>query len=235
MSDIFKAIEKEKEYLSYRMKNQEPFHLVDAVKECGFASLNEYFQAKKNYQLSSLGYELIETEPLKAIADVLDSIAKKKTAVLFADTLFTLVWHGDNSEINLEYCVKHTIPVLPLQTSGGTIVSTVGDLNIGICVPQSIGVDASFLLNGFADIFRKYTDKTVTVDGNDVLVDGFKVMGSSTYHKFGMFMFITPVSLSEKSELIANICVKQSDKQPRHIDFMDGATLRREVRTWLNL
>lgn len=235
MSNILKAMEKEKEYLSYRMEDKEPFHLVDAVKECGFDSLNTYFIAKKNYELSELSFEVIETTPSQAINDVLKTIADKKTAVLFADTNHTLVWTGNQSEFNEGYCNECNIPVYPLHTGGGTIVSTEGDLNIGICVPQSIGVDASFLLNGFADIFRKYTDQTVEVDNNDVLVGGYKVLGSSTYNSNGMFMLITPVSLSAKSDLIANICVKHSEKQPAHIDFMNGATLRQEIAAWLKL
>ena len=235
MSDILKAIEKEKEYITHRMKGEEPFHLVDAVKECGFKSLTEYFEAKKLYEISNLSFAVIETTPSKAIGDVLNTIAERKTAVLFANTDHTLVWNGDNSQFNESYCDDCGIPVYPLQTGGGTIVSTEGDLNIGICVPESIGIDAGFVLNKFADIFRKYTDKVVEVTGNDVLVDGYKVLGASTYSKNGMFMFITPVSLSEKSKLIANICLKHSSKQPSHIDFMDGITLRQEVAVWLNI
>lgn len=235
MSDIVKAIEKEQEYLSYRMKGEEPFHLVDAVKECGFESLAEYFEAKKMYEISNLSYEVIETTPSEAIEEVLKTIAERKTAVLFANTEYTLVWNGNNSQFNEGYCDECGIPVYPLQTGGGTIVSTVGDLNIGICVPKSICVDAVFILNRLADIFRKYTDKTVEVNGNDVLVDGYKVLGASTYDSNGMFMFITPVSFSEKSELIASICQKHSTKQPAHIDFMDGDMLRREVSEWLNI
>lgn len=51
MGDIVKAIEKEKEYLEYRKQGKEPFHLVDAIKECGFESLDEYFEEKKNMSL----------------------------------------------------------------------------------------------------------------------------------------------------------------------------------------
>lgn len=233
MADILKAIEKEKEYISYRMKNEEPFHLIDAVKDCGFESLAEYFKAKKKHDFEAISFEVIETTPIRAIADVLKTIAEKKTAVLFADTKYTLVWNGENSTFNEDYCMEHKIPVYPLQTKGGTIVSTEGDLNIGICIPKKVDIGSNTILNGLADIFRKYTNKNIEVDGNDILIDGFKVLGSSVYEAFGMFMLITPVSLSEKSELIKNICTKHSEKQPKHIDFMDGEMLRQEVLTWL--
>lgn len=233
MQDIIGAIEKEKEYLSFRMRGEEPYHLVDAVKEYGFESLKEYFGAKRDYEFSQLEFEIIDTTPEKAIADVLECINEKKTAVLFAVTDKTLVWNGNNSEFNESYCEECGIPIYPLYTNGGTIVSTPGDLNIGICYTENNEMGLRYILNRFAESLKKYTQKAVTVQGNDVLVDGIKVLGSSIYRKNGMFVFITPVSLSEKGELISEICLKHSTKQPGHIDFMDAATLREEVEGWL--
>lgn len=235
MNNILKAIEKEKEYLSYRMNGKEPFHLVNAIKEYGFESLDEYFKAKKYYEISCLPFEIIETTPDQAISEVLGVIAEKKTAMLFAVTDKTLVWNGNGSTFNDHFCEVCGIPVYPLHTGGGTIVSTKGDLNIGICVPEQMGMDARFILERFADIFRKHTDKTVEVSGNDVLVDGCKVLGSSTYNTNGMFAFITTVSFSDKTELIAYICTKHSEKQPSHIDFMSSAALRQEVERMFSI
>ena len=235
MGNIVEAIEKEKEYLANRMVGKEPFHLVDAVRECGFQDLKDYFEAKRLYEISLLSFEIIETTPECAIADVMNTIAARKTAMLFAVTDKTLVWNGNGSTFNNHFCEVCGIPVYPLQTGGGTIVSTKGDLNIGICVPERMGMDARFILERLADIFRKHTDKTVEVSGNDVLVDGCKVLGSSTYNGNGMFMFITPVSFSDKTELIANICTKHSEKQPGHIDFMSSAALRQEVERMLSI
>ena len=235
MKDIKKAVEAEKEYIAHRIKGEEPFHLVDAVKECGFETLEEYFAAKREHELSALSFEAVETTPTKAIADVLETIARKKTRVLFADTKFTIVWNGDGSEFDREYCAKHGIPVLPIQTAGGTIVSTKGDLNIGICLPAAPGVEVEDVLRKLAEIFRKRTDKSVEIDGNDILIGGHKVLGCSAYRTNGMFMFITPVSFSDKSELIGNICTKRSGKTAGHIDFMSAEELRTEVAEWLKV
>ncbi len=235
MQDIIGAIEKEKEYLSFRMRGEEPYHLVDAVKEYGFENLEEYFEAKRDYEFSQLEFEIIDTTPEKAISDVLGCIERKKTAVLLAVTDKTLVWNGNNSEFNESYCEECGIPIYPLYTNGGTIVSTPGDLNIGICFPEIKKLGSHYILKRFAEIFKKYTQKDMSVQGNDVIVDGVKVLGSSSYRKNGMFVFITPVSLSEKGDLISEICLKHSTKQPGHIDFMDAATLREEVERWLRV
>ena len=217
------------------MKNEEPYHLVDAVKEYGFESLEEYFAAKRDHEFSQLEFEVMDTTPEKAIADVMNCIDNKKTAVLFAATERTLVWNGNNSEFNENYCEERGIPIYPLYTGGGTIVSTPGDLNIGICYPVNSELREPFVLSKFADIFRKYTDKLVKIYGNDILIDGLKVLGCTSYNRNGMFVFITSVSLSEKESLISEICLKHSTKQPSNIDFMDASTLRSEVEKWLHV
>lgn len=231
--DIEKAIQMEKEYISYRKNGEEPFHLLDAVKECGFSNLAEYFAQKRDYELKQLEFSIVETTPLKAIKDVLAVITEKKTAILFANTESTIVWNGNDGVYDQEYCQANNIPVLPIQTAGGTIVSTSGDLNIGICALKESGLNKEIVLNKFVEIFKKYTDKTVSVDGNDILIDGYKVLGASTYNFGGMFMFITPVSMSDKNTLIDAICIKKSTKTPGYIDFMDANVLRQEVLTWL--
>lgn len=235
MNDIVKAIERETKYLSYRMRGEEPFHLVDAVKECGFDSLTDYFKAKKKYTMSQLEFEVREPTADIAIADIHKVMNEKRTAVLLVRTEHTFVWNGDNSTFNEGYCNECSIPIYPLNTRGGTIVSTKGDLSIGICVPESIGIDVNYLLNELADIFRKHTDKHISVDGNDVLVDGFKVLGSTTYKSNGMFMFVAIISLTEKSELISKICTKHSVKTPAYIDFLTCDELEHEIRKWLKL
>ena len=225
----------EREYLEYRRRGQEPYHLVDAIKELGFENLAEYFREKRDYNFNSLKFEIIETTPSNAIEDVLNTIEYQKTAILFATTTSTLIWHGNNSIFNEEYCSDCGFPVLPIHTGGGTMVSTEGDLNLGICIPKSIGYISKDILNGLANIFRKYTDKQVVVDKNDILIDGYKVVGSSAYNNDKMLMFITPISLTEKSELVDNICLKKSNKIVGYVDFMDADTLREEICLWLQI
>lgn len=231
--DIIGAMNKEREYLSFRAKGEEPYHWADAVKEFGFNSIKEFSDAKRDYEFSQLKFEVVETTPERAIADVMATIEAKKTVILFAVTDKTLVWNGNQGDYNASYCEECGIPIYPLYTGGGTIVSTPGDLNLGICIPDKIEINSRYILEGFAKIFQKYTYKLVEVAGNDVLVGGIKVLGSSVYKTNGMFMFITPVSMSDKTQLICEICKKHSTKQPGHIDFMSAEQLREEVEKWL--
>ena len=233
--DIIGAMNKEREYLSFRVKGEEPFHLVDAVKEYGFDSLKAFFDAKRDYGLSQLRFEVVEKTPEDAIAGCFDLIENRKTAVLFVESDKTFVWNGNSGDYNAEYCAECGIPIYPIYASGGTIVSTPGDLSIGICLPETIRANSTYILNKFAEIFRRYTHELVEVFGNDIIVGGVKVIGSSEYYRNDVFMWVALISLSDKTELIHEICRKHSTKQPGYIDFMTAAQLREEVEKWLKI
>lgn len=232
--DIIGAMNKEREYLSFRAKGEEPYHLVDAVKEFGFESLNEYFEAKKDYEFSQLKFEIVETVAKNATDCIFATIEARKTAVLFFKVDNTIIWNGEQGDYNASYCEECNIPIYPIFTVGGTIVTGPDDLNLGICIPKIEGIDANYILNKFAKIFSKYTYSLVEVLGNDILVGGVKVLGSSGYEKDEQYMFVSSVSMSDKTELISKICKKHSTKQPGFINFMTAEQLRGEIQKWVD-
>lgn len=234
MSDIIKAIEKEKEYLAYRMKGEEPFHLVDAIKECGFNSLSEYYKAKTDYSFNLLKFDVVKPSTLQSIVEVAKAVASGKPTVVMVDIDRTVVFPRNNAEYNKQYCLEHLIPVLPVPTVGnGALVSTAGDLGVGICVPKTLNVSYEYILDGFIKIFRKYTSKNVYNEGNDIMCDGKKVCGFAFFNTPSAIMVISPVSLADKADLISKICLKEQVKTPGYIDFIDRDTLRQEVFEWL--
>lgn len=234
MTDIVKAIAKEQEYLSYRTKGEEPFHLVDAVKEFGFETLEQYFAEKRDYEFSNLALEVIETTPMEIIPEVYKTMGEKKSAVLFADTEHTHVWSGNGSQFNESYCSECGISIYPLRAGGGTIVSAKGDFSLVICLPDDVGVDTAYFLDKLSGIFGKYTD-SVTVAGNDILLNGQKICGSAIYRNNDMKCFEAHFSFNDNSELIESICHKQSGKTPGYIDFMTREELRKEIAEWLSI
>lgn len=237
MADIEKAIEREKEYLLYRAKNEEPFHLVDAVKECGFESLAEYFNAKKDYLFEQLEFLYMEKEADVCMANLFRMMSEKETAISFTDTNYPLVYLGESKPYNAEYCKENNITVLPLYTRGGAIVSSVGDLSTGICLPDNVGVNDYFILSKMRDIFGKYIEN-VTVDGNDILINGQKVCGSSHYKSNGMYLFVAHFSFTDSTELIKNVCEVenvQSVKVPTYITGITREQFKQEVREWLRV
>ena len=238
MQDIIGAMAKANEYLEYRKKGEEPFHLVDAVREFGFESLEEYFRAKRDYEFSKLEFEIINADsPQACVKDIFNVITNKRTAVIFVNIDQTLVWTQENSGCNVEYCAENNIPIIPVGATGtGTLVSTQNDFGIGICVPKDSRFDLEYLVNGFIKIFRKYTDKEVVNQGNDIMYDGKKICGFTYYDTGDMFMVISPLSFSEKVGLVTNICTnKPQVKQVGYIDFMNRDMIREEVERWLRV
>lgn len=205
MADIVKAMKKEKEYISYRINGEEPFHLVDAIKECGFTSLNEYCDEKYNYNFRQMHFEFIETYTDRCLQDVQWVMDNQIISVLFAESDKTFVFSGSTKDFNEEFCIENNIPVFPINTGGGAIVSTPGDLSIGICMPENMWKDATYILNNIKDIMSNYMDN-VEVAGNDILVDSKKVCGSTQYNKNGMICFVAHISFNDNTDLIENIC-----------------------------
>lgn len=233
--DIVKAIEKEKEYLSYRMKGAEPFHLIDAIKECGFDSLDAYFNAKTEYMIRQTAKTMTECAQSEIVSEAVRIIHNRLTGVWYAYSDKTCVFNGNSGAdtYNAEYCAENGIPVYSLGAMGGTIVHSYGDLSWGIALPSSIAVGCDYFLNHIADIMQKHTDKMVTVSGNDILVDGKKVCGSTVYTVNGVFLFISYFSFSDKTDIIRAICNKETQKIPGYIDFMTSDDLERGVMEWL--
>ena len=235
MTDIIKAIAKEKEYLSYRRKGEEPFHLIDAVKECGFESLSDYFKAKTEHTFNKLNFAYIEKTPAECIDYFFHMMDTKETGIVFIDSNETFVFSGESKPYNAEYCEENNIPIYPLYTKGGAIVSTPGDFSIGLCFPEYVGVDVQFILTKLKDIFSKYMGK-VTVNGNDLLLNGDKICGSIMYHQNGMKCFACHFSFMDNAELIEEICnISGSIKTPTVISGLTVPQFKQELREWLRV
>jgi hypothetical protein len=235
VADIVKAIAKEKEYIKHRMKGREPFHLVDAVKECGFDSLTDYFKAKIEHNFDSLEFAYIEKKPSECIDYFFKMMDAKETGVVFIDSDETFVFSGESKPYNAEYCEANNIPIYPLYTRGGAIVSTEGDFSIGLCYPETVGVDVFFILSKLKSIFGKYMEG-VTVNGNDLLINGEKICGSIMYHQNGMNCFACHFSFKDNSELIEKICnISGSIKTPTFIKGLTVALFKKELREWLQV
>lgn len=235
MHNIEKAIQKEKEYLFYRATGEEPFHLADAVKECGFASLAEYFETKLEYQFDELNFDFAEVPPSEAIAEIFRMMDARETKVLFVPSNETFVFTGKSKAFDEEYCKENGIAIYPLYTNGGTIVSTSGDFSLVICMPKSICSGTFYVLNKLKGIFDKFM-QDVKVDGNDILLDGRKICGSVAYTNSEIFCFAAHFSFKDNSELIEKICgVSGSVKVPTAIKGMTTENFKTAVSTWLRI
>jgi hypothetical protein len=235
MKDIIGAMRKEREYLSFRMKGEEPYHFVDAVKEYGFEGPAEYFYERNEYLISKMKFDIIEPTPDKAVETALSIISSKRNTVGFSNIDYTLVLTGNLGDANEEYCKVCNIPIYPYHSLGGSIVATAGDMIFCVCIEKINPSVTHHILKKTKEIFKKYTSKTIEIKGNDLMVDGTKVLGSTEYDSKEMVWLVACLSFSSKNDLIENICLKHSTKQPGYIDFMTREDFRREVAEWLRV
>lgn len=234
MKDIEKAIEKEQEYLEHRTRGEEPFPLIDAIKMCGFDGLDEYHKAKREYEFNQLQFTYEECRPDTCLLQVFQAILNGQTIFQFmiSDTTFVFNCRDD---FNKDFCDKHNIPVYYTEANGGTIVSTSGDVSLCICIPENLGVDDSYILSNIASILSQYTDGIV-VDGNDILQDGRKILGSATYRQNGMYALVAHMSFNDNSSLISQICLKpMAGKIPGSLRNISPEQFREEVIRWLRI
>lgn len=231
MGDIKKAIEIENAYLQQKMNGDYEFILKEEIIKCGYNSLTDYFDEKKNYDMKQINFFVEEVTPDNAADEIIRLIKNKIDGILLMDTDRTIVYHG-SEPFNREYCEAHNIPVVDYLTNGGTLVASDGELSVGICIPDNINIGMNWMLNGLKDILSKYMDDVV-VDNNDILVKGKKVCGSTEYRMNGRFAFIAQFSFDDKLDLIYNICPPVSGKIPDYIKTMTREQLRKEILEWL--
>ena len=235
MSDFNKALEIEKYYVEARGRDEYPFALIDKIKECGFDTLAEYFKEKELYKVRNVGFTFIEQEPITGILECIRLFLLEKPFVLFADSESRFVFHGDG-ELNSEYCKEHNIPIVPIHAKGGAIVNLPGDFSVVVCSPIDVIYRYDYILRGLKDILQNHTSEKVTVAGNDILIGGKKVCGSTTLTGEKYSMVMAYFSFSDKTELIKNICTTSKVGKPfSYIDCITKEGFKKEVAEWLQV
>lgn len=235
MADIVRAIEKEEEYLAYRMKNEEPYHLADAIKEFGFDSLEDYFDAKRDYKFNQLTFSYTEKSPSECVDHILHMLNTKETGVIFIDSDETFVFVGENAKYDHEYCDENDIPVYPLRAYHGTVVSTPGDLTIGFCFPEILEATIKPISNKLKSIFSTYMNE-VDIEGNDISLNGQKICSSIMYHQNGMMCLVYHFSFNDNSDLIKTIFYSSSNIEiPTFIRGLTSTLFKKVVKLWLRV
>lgn len=232
MKDLKGAIEAEKLYVADRI-NGINANLFERLKPFGYENLAEYFDEKSDYFLKKWKPEVfrIETEVL---ADVLnDAIVNGKYGIYTPIAKGHYAFHG-NDEIDRERCKNLGVEIIDLKYGGGTIIGSNEDFSFEIIAPVKFGFTHAKIINKVAEIIGNYIEK-VEIDGNDILVDGEKIMGSMTRQVGNSFVWAAQISFGEYGDYIREICNKKSGKKPGYIKKakLTKEKLESEVLKWL--
>ena len=232
MKDIVNAIIEEKKYVADRMQGIDT-SLKNRLLQYGYNNLDEYFTDKREYLFNQWKPYVYYIDIDTFAQDVENAIQEEKFGIYIpvADGLYA--YHGTD-DIDYDLCNTLDVRVVELNYQGGTIIGCGDDLSIEILVPVNLGLTHGYIIDNVKHIIEKHVDG-VSISGNDILVDGNKVMGSMTRNIGNTFVWAAQISFGEYYDLIADICNKKSLKNPSRIDpsKLTKDVLEAEVLTWL--
>lgn len=211
---------------------------ADELKAIGYDSIEDFFNDKREYDMQNvLRGKVYSVEPKDAMPTLRTLVSNHQFGIVSVYTTETCVHHGrdDSKFLNYDYCSVNNIPIYTYDSFGGNIVATEGDYSLALLVPQSTDITVSFVLENIKRILSKHL-KDVTIDNNDILVDGKKVVGITNFGTDDIFFSICHFSMSPKSDLILNICGEPTtNKTPWYIDsdLLTTEELMGEMLSWL--
>lgn len=140
----------------------------------------------------------------------------------------TVVNYSHASECNVNYCKENNIPLSHLQRLGSTFVLSKGDFVFLHCSKE----------DNFTSKWEKYLREKLKIknldlayNNNDFLIDGHKIMGSFAQPiNDDYFIYVVCMNMNDSSEVIKNVCLKESIKEPRALEYYNIST--EEVEKW---
>ena len=135
-------------------------------------------------------------------------------------------------EINEQYCVDNSLPIVRGFHTGGTFITFKGDFIVNEISNNKRSIFASQL---FAEMEKWLVSKgyNATRDKNDLLVDGFKVAGNSKSYIADKAYSVVTISIYADNEVIKNIVKREQVKIPKGlINFGIGESDVMEFLRW---
>jgi lipoate-protein ligase A len=237
MDTFEQAIQIENEYLSLRMnpilKNN--FNFKNKIESLGF-TLESFYEEKKirffknkNIIVKEINETLIE----KSVQDAF--INKQDTFIIIYSEEPVVYVPKDEILYNKQYCEDNNLFVVEIGYNGGTIISSEYDITLGL-VLQNSQYMTSFLLSKLSQ-FLKTKNINNIIEENDILIDGYKIIGSAQKTIGDMTLHCFQISFVTNNDLINNISTKSPNKIPKGIsEFTNNITrdnIKNEVLGWL--
>lgn len=232
MRDIVNAIAEEKKYVSDRMQEIDT-SLRSRLLQYGYDNLDEYFSEKIEYLFNEWKPDVHYIDADFLSNGMEEAIANKEYGIYILAPEKLYAFHG-NDDIDYDMCEELGVRVIELHYQGGTIVGSSEDLGILLVIPNYLQLSSNWIIEHFFNIISKYVDGAEIL-GNDILVNGEKVMGSMNRTVGDSFVWAAQISFGEYDDLITKICNKKSSKEPGKIDSskMTRDNLESEVLAWL--
>lgn len=218
---IEQAIQAEKDYIKNKLLNSYTRPLITIIQEYGYENLDAYFQAKRDYLIKLLNFNIIYYKGNDIFETVEELLNKEEPAILFVEHQEPFIYHG-NKAYNLDAAQEAMLDVHEGGYTGGTIIGDKGDLSIGIFYPNEIDVNSNYFLDTISEALSLFNIQS-TVDNNDLMVDNKKVLGSAMLTAENYNAFVSYLSFGDKTKLIKEICGENA-KAP---GFISGVSIKK--------
>ena len=158
--------------------------------------------------------EIIKTTLDEVTNQVLNNITDQSEGIIYHVFNENCVIVGRNGGSSIEQIQKHEIRMVQINHEGGTIVASPGDISIGIFTKDYKGREyRDEIVDKLINRLRENGYKAV-VEGNDVLIDGRKVVGFGS-RIFGKILYTAiHIAINSNMDLIKTICTKDMQKTP---------------------
>ena len=229
MDKFTKAQKIVEEYHKLRLdkKAKDAFGINEKLRDLGYTD-EEYLRDNFDFYLKS-GIKVKYVTPSEALKNVASA---KGNTLLISNLSEPCVYTG-NSEFNTKYCKDNKIEIVSFGYSGGTIVTSSNDVGfLFILDKQDL---LAHLKSKISNWITTNVKKSEMV-GNDILIDGMKVVGAAEKTIGDKRLYYFQVSFSVDLDLINNICSKKIIKKPGGLlDFgnKNRDELITEVLSWL--
>lgn len=232
MKNLEQAMNEEQLYLKDKF-NGIATSLIDRLAPYGYDNLKEYFNDKKDYLFKQWKPKVYSIAIEDLTVGLEDAIQNEKYGIYISMAKGLYAFHGSD-EIDYQQCEQDGVYVAELYHQGGTIIGNEEDLGIEIVAPIELGLEHNHIINKFYEIISRYEDN-VEINGNDILVNGEKVLGSMVRHVGNAFVWAAQISFCDHSDVIQKVCKKQSKKRPGRLHNKDLTKdkLQKQVLKWL--
>ena len=174
---------------------------------------NELLEAQDTEAKDFDGQWLIESKDLRwSFPMVARAIRYRQLKLTVYEPQKAEVFCGMQGDyIDRDYCEENKIEVVPFPTQGGATAVNKGDLMFIFVIPNKKGryQFLEHVMPAIAAYILQHSppETTVEIKGNDIEVNGKKILGSSTAHKMGVVIesfFISGVNGKKNLDAIGH-------------------------------
>lgn len=186
-----------------------------------------------------MSYNIHQVDTSNVIDSIQHSIDIKETCAYFMDDSDTFAfvpmsWNDD--ERFAEYGIKGYKLFYDTAPGRGTIIVSPGDLSFLVMRPydDTKSICDEFEQHLLSFIKSKFADAELS--GNDILVNGKKIIGTASNILDGMTLFMFMASYNNNEKLISSLCSPGHDnKTPYSIDssILSKEEFKNEITSWL--